>query len=112
ICMSILNSSLIVQFIAEFLAQLDPAAQADYQQRAVAYQEQLRRADGEIRHLLADLTRRDIATFHMAFAYFADTYDLNVVAVFEPAPGKEPGPRDVEAFQRKVGAHTLNTVFI
>jgi zinc transport system substrate-binding protein len=110
--LSIPNAMRMVQFIAEVLAQLEPAAQADYQQRAVAYQEQLRRADGEIRRLLADFPRRDIATFHMAFAYFAETYDLNVVAVFEPAPGKEPGPRYVEAFQRQVRAHKLHTVFI
>ena len=110
--LSIPNAIRMVQFIAEVLAQLDPAAQADYQQRAVAYQEQLRSADGEIRRLLADLPRRDIATFHMAFAYFAETYGLNVVAVFEPSPGKEPGPRYVEAFQRQVRAHKLHTVFI
>jgi ABC-type Zn uptake system ZnuABC Zn-binding protein ZnuA len=110
--LSIPNAIRMVQFIAEVLAQLDPAARVDYQQRAVAYQAQLRSADAEIRHLLADLPRRDIATFHMAFAYFADTYGLKVVAVFEPAPGKEPGPRYVEAFQRQVRAHQLHTVFI
>jgi len=110
--LSIPNAIRMVQFIAETLAQLDPAARADYQQRAVVYQEHLRRTDGEIRRLLADLPRRDIATFHMAFGYFADTYGLNVVAVFEPAPGKEPGPRYVEAFQRQVRAHKLRTVFI
>ena len=110
--LSIPNAMRMVQSIAEVLGQLDPAAQTAYQQRASAYQEQLRSADAEIRRLLADLPRRDIATFHMAFAYFADTYGLNVVAVFEPAPGKEPGPRYVEAFQRQVRAHKLHTVFI
>jgi zinc transport system substrate-binding protein len=110
--LSIPNAIQMVQFIAKVLGQLDPVAQADYQQRAAAYQEQLRRADDEIRHLLSDLPRRDIATFHMAFAYFADTYGLNVVAVFEPAPGKEPGPRYVETFQRQVQTHDLHTVFI
>jgi ABC-type Zn uptake system ZnuABC Zn-binding protein ZnuA len=110
--LSIPNAILMVQFIAEIFAQLDPAAQADYQQRAVAYQEQLHSTDGEIRRLLADLPRRDIATFHMAFAYFAEAYGLKVVAVFESVAGKEPGPRYVEAFQRQVRAHKLHTVFI
>jgi ABC-type Zn uptake system ZnuABC Zn-binding protein ZnuA len=110
--LSIPNAIRMVQFIAEVLGQLDPGARAEYEQRAAAYQEQLRHADAEIRRLLSDLPRRDIATFHMAFAYFADTYGLNVVAVFEPAPGKEPGPRYVEAFQRQVRAHKLHTVFI
>ena len=72
----------------------------------------LRSTDGEIRRLLADLPRRDIATFHMAFAYFAEAYGLKVVAVFESVAGKEPGPRYVEAFQRQVRAHKLRTVFI
>jgi ABC-type Zn uptake system ZnuABC Zn-binding protein ZnuA len=102
----------MVQNIADTLAQLDPSAQADYQQRAVAYREQLHSADGEIRRLLMDLPRRDIATFHRAFDYFAEAYGLHVVAVFEPVPGKEPGPRYVEAFQRQVRAHKLRTVFI
>lgn len=102
----------MVQTIADTLAQLDPSAQADYQQRAVAYREQLHSADGEIRRLLVDLPQRDIATFHRAFDYFAEAYGLHVVAVFEPVPGKEPGPRYVEAFQRQVRAHKLRTVFI
>ena len=110
--LSIPNAVLMVQSIAEVFGQLDPSAQADFQQRAIAYQEQLRRADSEVRRLLTDLPRRDIATFHMAFAYFAATYGLNVAAVFEPAPGKEPGPRYVETFQQQVRTHKLRTVFI
>ena len=106
------NAIRMVQTIAEALAQLDLPAQADYQQRAAAYLEQLRHAEVEIRRLLTDLPRRDIATFHRAFDYFAEAYGLTVVAVFEPVPGKEPGPRYVEAFQRQVRAHNLRTVFI
>lgn len=110
--LSIANASRMVQNIADALGQLDPSARADYQQRATAYLEQLRSADAEMRRLLTDLPRRDIATFHRAFDYFAEAYGLQVVAVFEPVPGKEPGPRYVEAFQRQVRAHKLRTVFI
>jgi len=102
----------MVQTIAEALAQLDPPGQADYQQRTAAYLEQLHRADAAIRRVLTDLPRRDIATFHRAFDYFAAAYGLQVVAVFEPVPGKEPGPRYVETFQRQVRTHRLRTVFI
>ena len=110
--LSIPNAMRMVQNIADALAQLDPPAQADYQRRAVAYLEQLHSADAEIRRLLLDLPRREIATFHRAFDYFAEAYGLHVVAVFEPVPGKEPGPRYVETFQRQVRAHKLRTVFI
>lgn len=110
--LTIPNASLMVQTIATALGELDPSAATAYQQRALAYQEQLRGVDADIRRVLADLPRRDIATFHMAFAYFAEAYGLNVVAVFEPAPGKEPSPRYVEAFQRQVRTHKLRVVFV
>ncbi len=110
--LSIPNAVRMVQNIADALAQLDPPTQADYQQRAATYLEQLHSADMAIRRLLMDVPRREIATFHRAFDYFAEAYGLDVVAVFEPVPGKEPGPRDVEAFQRQVRAHKLHTVFI
>lgn len=110
--LSVPNALRMVESIAASLAELHPAGQAEYQRRASAYQEELRTVDSAIRAHLADLPRRDVATFHMAFGYFAEAYGLNVVAVFEPAPGKEPGPRYVEAFQRQVKRHGLRTIFI
>ncbi len=35
-------------------------------------------------------TRKSIVTFHGAFGYYASRYGLDVVAVIEPFPGKEP----------------------
>lgn len=106
------NALLMVETIVDSLGQLHPAGRLEYQRRAQAYQEALRAADMAIRALLQDLPQRHIATFHMAFGYFAEAYGLQVVAVFEPVPGKEPGPRYVEAFQRQIRTHNLRTVFI
>ena len=110
--LSIPNALAMVQSIAEALERLDPAGQAAYQQRAAAYREQLQSADTAIRQLLANLPRRDIATFHGAFSYFAAAYGLNVIATFEPVPGKEPGPRAVEMFVRQVRAANLRVLFL
>ena len=102
----------IVHTIAETLGSLDAATQADYRQRAAAYAEQLQQLDAEIRRLLADLPRRHLVTFHAAFGYFANAYDLHIVATFEPVPGQEPTPRHVEAFLQQVRAYNLRTLFI
>jgi ABC-type Zn uptake system ZnuABC Zn-binding protein ZnuA len=110
--LAIPNAIRMVQTIATTLAQLDPADAAGYRQRAVAYQEQLQAVDQEIRQMLAGLQRRSMAVFHRAFDYFAAAYDLQVVAVFEPSPGREPAPRQVERFLRQVKAHGLRVVFI
>lgn len=109
--LSIPHAVFIVQRLTEALGRLDPKAKALYEQRAAAYKEQLLSTDAEIRRLLADVPRREIATFHMAFGYFAATYGLTVVAVFEPSPGKEPGPRYVENFQRQLRTHKLRVIF-
>jgi ABC-type Zn uptake system ZnuABC Zn-binding protein ZnuA len=110
--LSAANAVHIVHTIAETLGTLDAAAREDYQRRMTAYVEQLRRLDTELRSLFADLPRRQLATFHAAFEYFADAYDLHIVTTFEPAPGQEPTPRHVEAFLKQVRTHNLRTLFI
>jgi ABC-type Zn uptake system ZnuABC Zn-binding protein ZnuA len=110
--LSIPNAIRIVQTLTRTLATLHPAATADYEQRASAYQEQLRQVDSEIRQLLTALPQRSMATFHPAFDYFAAAYGLQVVAAFEPSPGQEPAPRQVEAFLRQVRAHKLPVLFV
>jgi ABC-type Zn uptake system ZnuABC Zn-binding protein ZnuA len=64
-----------------------------------------------VRRLLADLPTRRIATVHDAFGYFADAYGLQVVATFEPYPGREPSPRFVVEFQKTIRATGVREVF-
>jgi ABC-type Zn uptake system ZnuABC Zn-binding protein ZnuA len=110
--LAIPNAMRIVHTIAAALGDLDPAAKQAYEQRAVAFGKQLQAVDDEIRQMLQPLSKRDIATFHPAFGYFAEAYDLHVVATFEPSPGMEPGPRQVEAFLRQIEAHQLRVLFV
>lgn len=110
--LSITNAMHMVQTIAAVLGQLDPAGKSRYRQRAAAYEQELREADNEIRQLFAAVPRREVAFFHPAFSYFAATYDLHIVATFEPSPGREPGPRHVEAFLRQIQARKLRVLFI
>ena len=44
---------------------------------------------------LKDLPRRDIITFHEAFPYFAEAYDLHVVAVVNKEPGEVLTPAQI-----------------
>ena len=110
--LAIPNAMRIVHTIAATLGDLDPAAEQAYVERAAAFGKQLQAVDDEIRQMLQTLPKRDIATFHPAFGYFAEAYDLHVVATFEPSPGVEPGPRQVEAFLRQIEAHELRVLFV
>lgn len=110
--LAIPNAIHMVHQIAETLGTLNPARQMDYHQHAQAYQEQLQTLHRNIGHQLSGIARRDMATFHPAFAYFAAAYDLHIVATFEAAPGREPTPRQVEQFMRSIRARNLRVLFV
>jgi ABC-type Zn uptake system ZnuABC Zn-binding protein ZnuA len=109
--LSIANARTIAATVAGELEGLAPARRPEIGRALAGYLAQLDAADAEIRRLLAQPARRRIATFHDAFGYFADAYGLDVVATFEPYPGKEPGPRFVQDFQRTVRAAGVRVVF-
>jgi ABC-type Zn uptake system ZnuABC Zn-binding protein ZnuA len=109
--LSIRNGETIARTVAAELERLAPDRAAVIRGALAAYLARLDAADREIRRLLDGLFTRRIATFHDAFGYFADAYGLEVAAVFEPYPGREPGPRFVVEFQQKVGATGIRVVF-
>ena len=51
---------------------------------------QLKSLDEEIRNTTQSFSSREFITFHPAWAYFAERYELVEAAVIEEAPGKEP----------------------
>lgn len=105
------NAKAIARTMGAELARRAPARRAEVERSLAAYLARLDAADAEVRGLLADLPTRKIATFHDGFGYFADAYDLQVAAVFEPYPGLEPSPRFVVEFQRKIRASGVRAVF-
>ena len=105
------NARAIARTVAGEIQQLAPGRRVEIQQSLARYLGQLDAVEAEVRGILADLPARRIATFHDAFGYFAEAFGLKVAAVFEPFPGREPGPRFVVEFQRRVRASGVHTLF-
>jgi ABC-type Zn uptake system ZnuABC Zn-binding protein ZnuA len=105
------NAKAIAETIAGEVEGLVPARRSEIRRALASYLDQLGAAEAEARGILADLPLRRIATFHDAFGYFAEAFGLEVAAVFEPYPGREPGPRFVAEFQRQVRASGVRTLF-
>jgi ABC-type Zn uptake system ZnuABC Zn-binding protein ZnuA len=105
------NARAITRTVAGELERLAPARRSDIQSALTRYLGQLDAVEAEIRGVLADLPTRRIATFHDAFGYFAEAFGLEVAAVFEPYPGREPSPRFVAEFQQRVRASGVRTLF-
>ena len=61
---------------------------------------------------LADISNRDIITFHEAFDYFAEEFDLNIVSVIEREPGSEPNARDLADIIDLVNETGVHALFV
>jgi zinc transport system substrate-binding protein len=71
----------------------------------------LRKLDKDYRRGLADCARRDIVTSHEAFAYLAERYGLNQMAVTGLNPEAEPTPQALQQTVDVVRASDATTVY-
>ncbi len=74
-------------------AQLDPGGAAQFRERQATFAASLRTLDAQIIARAQTWTRRTVVTFHGSMSYYAARYHLNIAAVIEPFPGREPTAR-------------------
>lgn len=107
------NAVIIAEQIARELAAIDPAHAEDYMQNATTFGEEITQQDVLWKEQIAALTdeQRKFVTFHSAFGYFAEYFDLNIVTTFEPFPGQEPTPVYLQGLQEEIEEQGVNVVF-
>ncbi|MBC5629556.1 zinc ABC transporter substrate-binding protein [Clostridium sp. NSJ-6] len=93
---SISNNIKQVQNIADGLAKYDPVNADKYKANAKEYISKLESLKSEMQEGINSLPNRNIITFHEAFPYFAEEFDLNIVGVIALEPGTEPSPKELE----------------
>ena len=99
-----------VRNIRDGLAVADPSRRDIYDYNAEGYIERLEALGAEMHDALDGLPRRDIVTFHEAFAYFANEFSLRVAAVIQREPGQDPSPTELAQtidIVRRVGVTAL-----
>ncbi len=79
-----------VENIKNGLCEIDPSNKEIYEKNANEYIEKLEKLKNEMHEKLDDIEDKNIVTFHEAFEFFAEEFDLNVVAVIEREPGTYP----------------------
>jgi zinc transport system substrate-binding protein len=109
--LSLENGMLIAKTVAESLSGLDPADKKFYHDNLTRYLEQLSKANGELKKMFENLPDKKFVTFHEAWFYFANTYGLEVVAAFEPFPGKEPTPEFIAEFTKTIKENNIKVLF-
>ncbi|MEA4925933.1 MAG: metal ABC transporter substrate-binding protein [Syntrophomonadaceae bacterium] len=99
---SITDNIAQVRNIAEQLSIIDSAHGVQYKENADAYVQKLEQLKAEMHQGLDPIANKNIITFHEAFPYFAQEFNLKVVAVMEREPGTEPSPQEL--------ADTISTI--
>lgn len=110
----IANARLYVENIRAGLAAADPARAAAHTAAAARYTNELTALDAEIRALFAAIPRalRRAVTSHDAFAYFAATYGVDMLAIAGTWKDSEPSARDLAALTAQVKRQNIRALFL
>jgi len=109
--LSAANGAIMARTIAGALSAADPAHAAFYEQNCREYARELVALHAEIGKTLSTLKNRKMLVFHDGWRYFAAAYGLEIAAVFQASPGREPSSRDIRELYGRVKRLGLKTVF-
>lgn len=109
--LSIPNAMLMADAIHASLSAQFPEYSAQFSENLSAYRLELTAADQEIRTIISQAQNKRIVTFHDAWYYFAEEYDVTIVGTFEPTAGREPTPQYLAELTRAIQKSGSKTLF-
>ncbi len=109
---SITQNILQVKNIEEQLCLANPVNADQYKRNAEGYIQKLEALRVKMHKNLEGITHKDIITFHEAFPYFAQEFNLNIVAVMEDNPDVEPTPKQYEHLIELIQVYHIKSLFV
>lgn len=109
--LSISNAKIIANNISDSLSQLYPDNASIFSANLSNYLLELDQLKTRLDSKIEILSNKELVTFHSAWYYFAEDFDLDVIATFEPFAGQEPSPKYLVDFQDTINKHKVTTVF-
>ena len=100
-----------VSNIAKELSAFDPNHASEYEANADAYIAKLENLRTEMHAALDNVNNKDIITFHEAFPYFAEEFNLNIAGVIEVEPDSEPSVKEVENIISIINEKNIKALF-
>lgn len=105
------NAKLWLTAIAQALAAKDPANADQYLTNAQAGVVALDKMQARITQQLRPYHDQPFVTFHDAFQYFEDRFDLHNVGVVSLSDAAAPSPADMARLQATIGAQGVSCAF-
>jgi zinc transport system substrate-binding protein len=100
-----------VKNIQAALQKLDPENAASYAQNAEAYIARLQALDRDLAQTLEPVRDAAFITFHNAFPYFVQRYQLYLVGVVEEIPDVNPSPRQLKNLMQVIRDKNARVIF-
>lgn len=101
-----------VENICDELMKLDSKNSETYRKNADEYIARLEILKSEVDSVLCEIENNNIITFHEAFDFFAEEFNLNVVAVIEREPGTYPSAGELAEIIDKVKEVDAKAIFV
>lgn len=101
-----------VKNISSQLAALDPSHASLYRKNSETYIAKLDNLRQEMHTQLDSLPNHNMVSFHEAFPYFAQEFNLKIVAVVEREPGSEPSAAELANTIEIVRKSKVKALFI
>lgn len=112
IWMDLTNMVAETEIIRDAFTQLDPAHAADYRARADQTVAALQKLDSEFQTGLATCRLRKIIVTHDAFAYAAQRYQIETVAISGISPEDQPSAKELGTIADVVRNEQIHYIFL
>ncbi|HVF32226.1 MAG TPA: metal ABC transporter substrate-binding protein [Acidimicrobiales bacterium] len=101
------------ELVRDTMADLDPEGAQVYEANSEAFTAQIDAFDRALREAFATMTadQRKLLTYHDAYAYFAETYDWQVIGAIQVESFEDPSAREVAELIEQVRAESVPAIF-
>ena len=105
------NAKIMAMNICDGLCRCFPAHQETFRKNLIGLLADLDALQAYGQRELANLSCRELITFHDGFAYFAEAFDLTIIKAIEEESGCEASAQELIALIGMVEEHSLPAIF-
>ena len=99
------------EVVRDTLVKRDPKHKAYYGRNLVAYRQKVEALSAALRADQVTVAKRELLTYHDAYAYFARTYGWEVIGAVQPKDFEDPTPKEIIRLIEQIEASRVPVVF-
>jgi ABC-type Zn uptake system ZnuABC Zn-binding protein ZnuA len=99
------------EIVKDDLSRRDPDGAGDYAANYERFSDLVDQLDAAMRTSFATIPRRELLTYHDAYAYFAQTYGWEVIGAIQVSDFEDPTPAEVADLIDQVRARDVPAIF-